>query len=306
MRVFVTGGTGFIGGRLVPFLRDSGHRVHLLLRPGEREQRSPALEAADSVSVGEPGQAGAWWEPLRDCQAAVNLAGYPVFSRWTPRVKALLRESRIATTRNLVQALPRGTGFTLVSASGIGIFGDAGERVLDEDAPLGGDFLARLAADWEAEAFAARARGCRVATARFGIVFGRDGGALPEFVKNARRFLNGPLGSGRQWLAWIHREDVVRGILLLLEDRTLEGPFNFVAPQPARQVEVARALGRVLHRPALLPTPAWALHLVLGEFGRVSLFSQNARPRRLLEAGFRFDHPELGAALQEILGGEAT
>lgn len=300
MKVYVTGGTGFVGNRLIPFLQENGHQIVLLIRPSERERPVPG-GAGVSVVVGESTQAGDWWEALAGCDAAVNLAGFPVFSRWTPRVKALLRESRLATTRNLVQAIPRGSSFTLVSASGIGIFGDAGERPLDETVPLGRDFLARLATEWEETALAARERGARVATARFGIVLGHDGGALPEFVKNARRFLNGPLGSGRQWLPWIHREDVVRGILFLLENQPLEGPFNFVAPNPVRQLEFARALGKILHRPALVPTPALALRLVLGEFGQVSLFSQNARPAKLLQAGFAFSFPELGPALLDIL-----
>ncbi|MDF1556466.1 MAG: NAD-dependent epimerase/dehydratase family protein, partial [Deferrisomatales bacterium] len=215
MRIFVTGGTGFIGARLIPELLQAGDEVALLVRPEEQGREVPGGDRV-RVVVGESTQEGSWWDSVRDCDAAVNLAGYPVFSRWTRQVKVLLRESRLATTRNLVAAIPRGKPFTLVSASGIGIFGDGGERVLEEGSPPGKDFLARLAVDWEAAAFAARDRGVRVATTRFGLVLGHDGGALPEFVKNARRFLNGPLGSGRQWMPWIHWEDVVRGILFLL------------------------------------------------------------------------------------------
>lgn len=300
MRIFVTGGTGFIGARLIPTLLEEGNEVVLLVRPSEQGRELPGGNQAEVV-VGESTQGGNWWAPVASCDAAVNLAGYPVFSRWTPKVKVLLRESRLATTRNLVAAIPNGKPFALVSASGIGIFGDAGETLLREEAPPGKDFLGRLAADWEAAAFTARERGARVATTRFGIVLGHDGGALPEFVKNARRFLNGPLGSGRQWMPWVHREDVVRGILFLLKGAALDGPFNFVAPNPVRQVEFARALGRLLHRPAFLPTPACALRLVLGEFGQVSLFSQNAIPARLQEAGFTFDFPDLELALQDIV-----
>ena len=300
MKVFVTGATGFIGARLIPWLVERGHEVVLLVRPSERDKEVPGAGRVEVV-VGEPTQSGAWWEAVKGCDASVNLAGYPVFSRWTPKVKALLRESRLATTRHLVNAIPKGAPFTLVSASGIGVFGDAGERVLEESSPPGRDFLARLAADWEETAFGARERGVRVATARFGIVLGHDGGALPEFVRNARLFLNGPLGSGRQWMPWVHREDVVRGILFLLEGAGLEGPFNFVSPNPVRQIEFARALGKILRRPALVPAPALALRLVLGEFGQVSLFSQNARPRKLLDAGFAFDFPLIEAALQDIL-----
>jgi len=300
MRVFVTGGTGFVGARLIPCLLEGGHEVVLLVRPLEAGRAVPGGGRV-RVVVGESTRAGPWWEAMGECEAAVNLAGYPVFGRWTPRVKGLLRESRLETTRNLVRALPGGGPFTLVSASGIGIFGDAGERELDESSPPGRDFLSRLATEWEAEGFGAREKGARVATTRFGIVLGHDGGALAQFVKNARWFLNGPLGSGRQWMPWIHREDVVRGILFLLEGAGLEGPFNFVSPHPVRQIEFARALGRILRRPAVVPTPALALRLALGEFGRVSLFSQKARPKKLQEAGFTFRFPDLEAALGEAL-----
>ncbi|MHB8763718.1 MAG: TIGR01777 family oxidoreductase [Deferrisomatales bacterium] len=300
MKVFVTGGTGFVGARLVPGLLEAGHQVVLLVRPAEAGRAVPGGDGV-RVVVGESTRPGPWWDAVGACGAAVNLAGYPVFGRWTPKVKGLLRESRLETTRNLVRAIPGGGPFSLVSASGIGIFGDAGEAELDESSPPGRDFLSRLAADWEAEAFAARDQGARVTTTRFGIVLGHDGGALPQFVRNARWFLNGPLGSGRQWMSWIHREDVVRGILFLLAGEGLEGPFNFVSPGPVRQLEFARALGRELGRPAVVPTPALALRLLQGEFGWVSLFSQNARPRKLQEAGFAFRYPDLGSALAEAL-----
>jgi uncharacterized protein (TIGR01777 family) len=300
VKIFVTGGTGFVGHALVPALLEAGHGVVLLVRPPEQGRPVPGGDRVE-VAVGEATAPGPWWDRVAGCDGAVNLAGYPVFSRWTPQVRKLLRDSRIETTRNLVAALPEGRPFTLVSASGIGIFGDAGERVLEEDAPPGTDFLSRLAADWEAETFQAREKGARAATTRFGIVLGPGGGALAQFAKNARWCINGPLGSGRQWLAWIHREDVVRGVLHLLETPSLEGPFNFVAPRPVRQAEFARTLGRVLHRPALLPTPATVLRLALGEFGRVSLFSQHARPAKLTASGFRFRFPELEPALGQIL-----
>jgi len=300
LKIFITGGTGFVGTALLPQLIAQGHEPVLLIRPAE--EGSPVTGgAATRVVVGEAQQPGPWWDLLGECDAAINLAGYPVFRRWTPRVKTLLRASRIDTTRNLVRAIPEDRPFTLVSASGIGIFGDSGERVLDEFAPPGTDFLSELALEWEAEAFRARDRGVRVATTRFGIVLGAGGGALSQFVKNARWLVNGPLGSGRQWLAWIHLDDVTRGIQHILEKPDQEGPFNFVAPQPVRQGEFARTLGRVLHRPAILPTPALALRLVLGEFGKISLFSQRARPAKLEAAGFDFRFPELEPALRQIL-----
>lgn len=297
MRVFVTGGTGFVGRRLLPALLAAGHEVLLLARA---EESRPSLPEGVEVVVGDPGTWGPWWGGAAGCDAAVNLAGSPIMARWDARTKARIRESRLATTRHLVQALPRERSFALVSASGIGIYGDAGERELDEASAPGDDFLARVAREWEAEARTAEGRGARVALIRLGVVLGPDGGALPEFLR-AARFLGGPLGSGRQWMSWVHREDVIRAILFLLDRPDLSGPFNVCAPEPTRQRDLARTLGRLLNRPALLPAPALALRLVLGESAKVALSSQRARPRRLTEAGFSFRFPSLAPALQEVL-----
>lgn len=299
MRVFVTGGTGFVGARLVPFLMENGHQVRLLVRPGERGQ--VAFPGAEVV-VGDPNEAGDWTRAVADCDAAVNMAGASIFGRWDPERKVLIRESRLSTTRNLVNALPQGEGFTLVSTSAVGIYGDAGERELDESAPLGIDFLAQVARDWEAEASAGGRKGARVAISRFAIVLGEGGGAVEQLRKVTKRFLGGPIGSGRQWVSWIHREDLVRAILFLLERPDLGGVFNLCSPNPARQIDVARTLGRVLGRPAFTPAPAFAVRLVLGEFANAVLFSQRMVPARLQAAGFTFRFPELEPALRDILG----
>ena len=301
MRIFVTGGTGFVGQHLIPTLVRVGHAVVLLRRPGEP---SAALAGGVESVEGDPMARGPWWEPVEVCDAAVNLAGAPIFQRWDASTKALIRESRLATTRNLVAYIPRNRPFTLVSASGIGVYGDAAETEVDESSSVGSDFLASVASEWEAEALRGQSRGARVALARFGVILGKGGGALQQMAKATRWFAGGALGSGQQWMAWVHQEDVVRGIAFLLESPETQGPYNFCAPQPARQIDVARALGRVLRRPTLARIPAFALRLVLGEFASVALGSQRARPRRLLEAGFTFKLPELQAALREILSPE--
>ncbi len=300
MKIFVTGGTGFVGTRLLPFLVEQGHAVQLLVRAQEKDRPIPR---GVEVVVGDPLRPGAWWDGVGECHAAVNLAGSPVFSRWDPQVKAMLRESRLATTRNLVHAIPKGRPFTLVSASGIGIFGDAGEEILDESASFGDDFLATVAREWEEEALRGEKRGARVCLARFGIVFGPGGGALEELVRNTGRYLGGRLGSGRQWMPWVHREDVVRAVLFLLDREGQRGPFNFTSPNPVRQVVVARTLARLMGRPALAVVPPLVLRLVIGECAKVVLFSQRAVPRKLQQAGFQFLFPDLEPALREILPG---
>lgn len=299
MQIFVTGGTGFVGSRLVPFWVQAGHRVHLLVRG---EERQPPATPGVTVGVGDPLRPGPWWEPARACDAAVNLAGHPIFCRWNAKTKALIRDTRVATTENLVAALPTDRPCTLLSASGIGIYGDSGEQELDETSPLGSDFLARVAQEWEAAARAAEGRGARVCLLRLGVVFGPDGGALPELVHNVRQFHAGRLGSGKQWMSWVHREDLVAAAGFLLDRPDLAGPFNVTAPEPRRQSEVAHTLGRLLGRHHLVPAPLFAVRLKLGEAADLAQFSQRGVPRRLLEAGFRFQHPTLEPALQSLLG----
>ena len=299
MKIFITGGTGFIGAELVPHLIGKGHEVVLLARP--REGLLSFSLNAKGVS-GDSSQEGAWQEEVAQCDAAINMAGQPIFGRWDEETKRKILESRIKTTRNLVNAIPRGKPFRLVSTSAVGCYGDAGERILDEQAPYGNDFLSTVAAAWEAQALGAKELGAKVAIARFAIVLARNGGALSQLEKITKWCLGGPLGGGRQSVSWIHRTDLVRALSFLVEHPEIVGPVNLSAPTPLRQKELARALGKKLMRPAITPAPAFAIRALLGEFADTVLFSQRMDSSKLRREGFRFEYPDIAAALEELYG----
>lgn len=298
MRIFVTGGSGFIGRHLVPRLLEGGNEIRLLLRPSDR-QRAPLPSGAELVT-GNPLAPGPWWEQLADCDAAVNLIGEPIDGYWSGDKRARIRSSRVVPTALLTRHLPRDRPFVLISASAVGYYGDAGERILDEQAPAGRDYLASVAREWEAAALTGAELGARVAVTRFGLVLGA-GGALVEMIKGLHGLRNGVLGNGRHWVSWIHEEDLARGVLRLLNDSSMQGSFNFGSPFPVRQSDFARTLGGLLGRTRGLPTPAKALRLALGGFADALLASQRMRPKALLEAGFEFRYPRLETALREIL-----
>jgi uncharacterized protein (TIGR01777 family) len=236
--------------------------------------------------------------------AVVHLAGETIAGRWTPEKKKRIYESRVQGTHRLVDAIstlderPK----VLISASAVGYYDDRGDDVLTEDAPPGGGFLSRVCRDWEREAQRAEELGLRVVRLRFGIVLGPGGGALQTMLPLFKLGLGGPLGSGRQWWSWVHRDDVVGLIELALKNEELSGPANATAPNPIRQREFAKTLGRVLKRPAVLPAPAFALKLTLGEFANELLASTRAIPKRAQELGYRFEYAELEGALCQILG----
>ncbi|TLM99434.1 TIGR01777 family protein [bacterium] len=297
MKIFITGGTGFIGSKLTNFLHSHGHEVVLLLRPSEARRH---LGNGFAKVVGESTEPGPWQEAVCLCDAAINLAGRPIAGKWDKAAKEEIRSSRILTTKNLVDAIPSGSGFRLLSTSAVGYYGDGGEALLDESAPGGSDFLATVARDWETEAMRAADKGAAVAITRFAIVLGRDGGALLELEKVTRRFAAGPIGGGRQWFSWIHIEDLLRALLFLIENPKITGPVNLCSPFAVRQGDFASRLAQKLHRPALLPTPAFALRMVLGEFADTLLFSQRMVPKKLDSAGFAFLYPEMEQALDRI------
>ncbi|OPY08230.1 MAG: Epimerase family protein [Syntrophaceae bacterium PtaB.Bin038] len=302
MKVFMTGGTGFVGTTLARELTAKGHSVTVLMRKGEPARNLPAGARA---LQGDPTVRGAWQEEVPGHEVFINLAGASIFTRWTDEAKRIIRESRILTTRHLVEAMaPRkGKETHLFSTSGAGYYGYHGDEELTEESPPGTDFLALLSRDWEGEALRAKDHGARVVLMRFGIVMGRSGGMLGEVVPVFRMFLGADLGSGSQWLSWIHEMDLARIFLFLIEEnRALDGPVNCTAPEPVRNREFTKTLGGVLGVPTFLPpVPGFMLRLIKGEFGSVILRGQRVLPRKLLQAGFRFRYPTLEEALTEIL-----
>jgi uncharacterized protein (TIGR01777 family) len=303
MRTVVLGATGFIGRALVLGLQGRAHDICVLARsPAKAHTILPA-----GVEVVDFNDDAATRDAIAKADAVVNLAGESIAGkRWTKRRKQLLVTSRIAVTERLVDAiaarerpLP-----VFVSASAIGYYGDRGDAELDDHSTPGEGFAASLCRTWEAAARHAEAT--RVVTTRFGIVLGRDGGALEPLLRIARLGLGGPLGEGNQWVSWIHLEDLVMAVIRAIEDPRIDGPLAVVAPHPVRQRELASTLGALLHRPARLPAPKFALSLALGEASELLLASQRVIPRALLAAGFRHRFRSLDAALADLLDDGAS
>jgi len=299
MRVAVSGATGTVGRALVRELAARGDEVTALSRDAGRAAAALGVEArawADPQGARPPADA------LSDRDAIVNLLGENLAQRWTGEVKRELRDSRVLSTRNLVNGIgelaedarPR----TLVSASGIDVYGPRGDEPVDERASSGNDFLARLVAEWEAEARRAEELGVRVVLLRTAMVLSPAGGALAKMLPFFRLGIGGPVAGGRQYVPWIHLDDVVGVILFCLDTATAAGPINVTAPEPVSNREFSRALGRVLRRPAFWPVPALALKALYGEMATIVTTGQRALPARLTELGYSFRSPELEGALR--------
>jgi uncharacterized protein (TIGR01777 family) len=294
----MTGGTGFVGTYLSRELARAGHAITILSRRAQ-----PPAPAGIIFLTGDPTQTGPWMATVPEHDWIINLAGASIFTRWSAAHKQEIFQSRVSTTRNLVAALAAGDRRQLFcSTSAVGVYGPRGEEVLTEDSPPDAGFLGEVAKNWEAEALKAQDLGVRVVITRFGIVLGRDGGALGQMVPLFRKFLGGPLGSGLQWFSWIHQADHARAYQFILEHPEITGPVNFTAPHPVRNRDLTRALARVLHRPAFMTAPEFMLRLALGEFAETLLTGQHVLPQRLLDAGFNFNFPTIEAALTDLLG----
>lgn len=294
MKIGITGASGFLGRALTGALRADGHEVLRIGRGSDNEVRWDP--AAGSIDV----------DACRGMEACIHLAGASVGQRWTPEHKRAIRESREQSTalmaRTLAALTPRPRVF--LCASAIGIYGDAGDAVCDEDAPAGHDFLAEVGRAWEAAAAPARDAGVRTVHLRFGIVLGREGGALPRMLPAFRMGTGGRLGSGRQWMSWVSLDDAVGIVRFALANASLSGAVNAVAPEPVTNATFTATLARAVRRPALFPVPAMALKFMFGEMAEGTLLvSQRVVPRRLLAAGYTFRHATLDSALRAALTG---
>jgi uncharacterized protein (TIGR01777 family) len=303
LAVTVTGATGLLGCSLVSALRERGAEVTVLTRdPARASKRLGDVQAVSWEPLAQPAPA----EALLGRDAVVHLAGEPVAQRWSEKAKRAIRDSRVTGTGNLVAGLAGvadggGRPRTLISSSAIGFYGDHGEEPLDEDAPAGTDFLAQVCAEWERAADGAGALGLRVAQVRTGVVLDRGGGALAKMLPPFKLGVGGPVAGGRQYISWIHAQDVVGMMLAALEDERWNGPINATAPDPVPNRAFSKTLGKVLGRPSLLPVPGLALRALYGEMAEIVTGGARVMPAKALVLGYEFAYPRLEPALRAAL-----
>lgn len=305
MRVAVTGATGFVGSRLVEKLQEGDHQILVLTRNPERAKRVFPATAFPKLEIQaySPLESGEWQQKISGCDGVVNLAGAPIAeSRWTPERKQEILDSRKIGTEKIVEAIAQADSkpSVLVNSSAIGYYGVSETKTFEETSASGNDFLAQVCQAWEAEAEKVKNSGTRLVILRTGIVLGM-GGALAKMLPPFRMFAGGPIGSGRQWFSWIHREDLVNLILAALTRPDMEGVFNATAPNPVRMSEFCRTMGEIIHRPSWLPVPNFALELLLGDAAQVVLEGQQVLPKRTQAYNFGYQYPTVKQALEEIL-----
>ena len=309
LRIVIAGGSGFLGSALAEVYAEEGHDVRVLTR-----SLAPGRSQHDS-GTGVPGVTRVGWAPdgaaadvaalVSGADAVVNLAGESIAGgRWTAARKRAIAGSRLAATRTLAAAIEAAPSppAVFVSGSGIGYYGAHGDEPLTEATPPGDDFLARLCVEWEDAAKPAARRGVRIVLLRTGLVLEKSGGTLAKMITPFRWFAGGPLGSGRQYMSWIHRLDWIEMVRWIVQSPSVDGPVNATSPHPVTNAAFAKALGRALHRPAVLPAPAFALRLALGELADALLIGQRAIPARARQRGFHFRYPEIDLALRGIFG----
>ena len=298
MEITITGGTGFIGKRLIESLLPDGHSIRILGRsPKTGVTRDAEVFLWDALKGEIPG------ESLAGADAVIHLAGEPVAQRWTPETKHRIRDTRVKGTRCLVEALSKMAKppSVLVSASAIGLYGSRGDEILTEASKPATGFLPDICREWEAEAGRAEELGIRVVKLRIGVVLGLGGGALAQLLPPFKMLLGGQVGSGDQWMSWIHLDDVAGLIRFAIQTPSLTGPVNATTPNPVRNSQFTRVLARTLRRPALFTVPAKALTILFGEMAEILLDSQRVLPEAAERAGYKFSYPGLGPALKNLL-----
>lgn len=304
MKIFITGGTGFIGSALIGGLVDAGHKVLILTR-GIRAGHQP--EERLSFIEGDSTQKGDWMNELGDTDVIINLAGASIFKRWTRKYKKIIRDSRLLTTQNIVEGIRAGNNknIFLVSTSAVGYYGFHEDEELTEEDDPGKDFLAVLSREWEEAANKALDHGVRVAICRLGIVLGKGGGALAMMTPLFKYWLGSPLGRGNQFFSWIHIEDLINVYMFLINKSDIQGIFNCTAPVPVTNKEMTKVIGTVMKKPVFMPhVPGFMIRLIMGEFAGTLLHGQKVIPKRIQQAGFKFKYANIYDALDNVIGKE--
>jgi uncharacterized protein (TIGR01777 family) len=301
MKIFLIGGTGFIGRLMVASFIEKGYEVTLLVSSNKKEE---VFNQNLEVITGDPTLPGEWQKNMGTHDIVINLAGTSIFQRWNKRIKDEIYTSRITTTVNIVKGLKNYNKEIkhFFNASGVGYYGYHQEALFDEESPPGNSFLAMVARDWEQEALKAQALGVRTVLCRFGIVMGRGGGALKNMLPLFKMHCGGTWGNGKQWFTWIHESDVINGLYFLLHQKCIEGPVNFTAPHPVQNRELTECMRDVLQCKSILPAiPGVLIKLLLGEFSEVFLKGQRAIPGKLVDNGYTFYFSDLRECLIDLL-----
>lgn len=304
MKVAITGATGLVGSRLVEKLKAENHQILVLTRNADKAKKVFPNSAFPTVEIVQynPKESGEWQKVISGCDAVINLAGAPIAERWSPQYKQEILSSRQIVTQKIVEAIKQAVNKpqVLVSGSAIGYYGTSETATFDETSSAGNDFLAEVCQKWEAEANKVKEAGVRLVIPRIGIVLA-NGGALGKMLGPFQMFAGGPIGSGRQWFSWIHRDDLVNLIIEAIKRPEMEGVFNATAPNPVKMSQFCQTLGDVMKRPSWLPVPDFVLELLLGDGAKVVLEGQQVLPKHTQAVGFQYKYPQLKSALQEIL-----
>ncbi len=304
MKIAITGATGLVGSRLVAKLNQEGHQILVLTRDPNKAQKAFPASAYPQLEIVQytPQESGEWQKSISGCDAVVNLAGEPIAERWSPQQKQAIMSSRQIGTRKLVEAIATAEQKpqVLVSGSAIGYYGTSETAAFVENSPAGNDFLAQVCQNWEAEAQKVTELEVRLVILRVGIVLA-NGGALGKMIGPFKMFAGGPIGSGKQWFSWIHRDDLVNLIIQAINQMDMSGVYNATSPNPVRMNKLCKTLGEVMNRPSWLPVPDFVLEVLLGDGAIVVLEGQQVLPQKTQSTGFNYQYADLKPALVEII-----